>query len=185
MKKNHFALIVLLGLALWGVFDYQMRNDQIGGENDRDQMVNVQEGIKIGNRAPDFELPALESKKVKLSDFKGKKVLLNFWATWCPPCRMEMPHMERFYEDFREKDVVVIAVNVSTTEKSVDDVPKFVKQFELSFPVVLDEKGDVSETYQVIAYPTSYIIDSQGVIRHKFQGAINYDMMNQSFSNLK
>lgn len=185
MKRNFFAVIALLALVVWGVFDYQAEKNATGVMNPNEEMANVQEGIKIGNRAPDFELQSLDGKKVKLSHFRGKKVLLNFWATWCPPCRMEMPHMEKFYEEFKDKDVVVLAVNLSMTEKSVNDVPIFVKQYGLSFPVVLDENGEVSGNYQVIAYPTSYIIDSQGVIRNKFQGAINYDIMNQSFSKIK
>lgn len=185
MKRNAIALIALLVLVVWGAYDYQTKKDHSGVMNQKEQSESVKTGIGLENKAPDFELQSLDGKKVKLSDYKGKKILLNFWATWCPPCRIEMPHMEKFYEEFEKKDVVVLAVNLTRTEKSVEDVPKFVGEYGLTFPVVLDEKGIVSNYYQVVAYPTSYFIDSQGIIRDKFQGAINYDIMKKSAAKMK
>ncbi|MCY9657166.1 TlpA disulfide reductase family protein [Paenibacillus chondroitinus] len=183
-NRNIIAIVALLALIAWGGYDYQAKKRHTEGAASAQQAAGIQEGIAVGNRAPDFELQSLEGKPVKLSDFKGKKVLLNFWATWCPPCRTEMPHMEKFYKEFQNADTVVLAVNLTMTEKSADDVPKFVDAFGLTFPVVKDEKGEVSGNYEVMAYPTSYIIDSQGIIRDKFQGAINYEIMRKSFSKL-
>lgn len=181
MKRNVIAVIILLALIGWGVYDSQSKTEVMTQE----ELNEIKVGTQIGNLAPNFELLSLDGNKVQLSDYRGKKVLLNFWATWCPPCRVEMPHMEKFYNDYKDKDVVVLAVNLTHTEKSVTDVPIFVQDFGLTFPVVMDDNGGTSDVYQVVAYPTSYMIDSNGIIREKFQGAINYDIMKKSVSNLK
>ncbi len=142
-------------------------------------------GIQVGDMAADFTLTSLDGKTVQLSDYRGKKVLLNFWATWCPPCKAEMPHVQKFYEDELQRDVVVLAVNLTDTEKSADRVDEFVRERELTFPVVLDEAGQASDLYRVRAYPTSIVIDSQGVIRGKMQGAMSYDSLRSAFRNLE
>lgn len=181
MRKNSIAIIAVLILAVWGIYDYTKNQTETSNQQQTTEESEV--GIKKGNKAPDVELLNLNGKPVKLSDFVGKKVILNYWATWCPPCRAEMPHMEKFYKD-NEKDVVVLAVNLTNTEQNRDNVSDFVKDFGLTFPIVMDEEGDVSSTYQVIAYPTSYIIDSQGIIQDIFQGAINYDIMEKAISKI-
>lgn len=181
MRKNSIAIIAVLILAVWGIYDYT--KNQTESSNQQQTTEESEIGIKKGNKAPDFELLNLNGEPVKLSDFTDKKVILNYWATWCPPCRAEMPHMEKFYKD-NEKDVVVLAVNLTNTEQNRDNVSDFVKDFGLTFPIVMDEEGDVSSTYQVIAYPTSYIIDSQGIIQEVFQGAINYDIMEKAISKI-
>ncbi len=181
MRKNSIAIIAVLILAVWGIYDYT--KDRTATNNQQQTTEEAEVGIKKGNIAPDFELLNLNGNPVKLSDFTGKKVILNYWATWCPPCRAEMPHMEKFYND-NEKDVVVLAVNLTNTEQNRDNVSDFVEDFGLTFPVIMDEEGDVSSTYQVIAYPTSYMIDSQGIIQEVFQGAINYDIMEKAISKM-
>ncbi|WP_419884408.1 TlpA disulfide reductase family protein [Paenibacillus sp. B-A-8] len=183
MKKNMFALIAIILLFTWGIFDY--KKNQSGQSNNIQQEQSIEVvGIKKGNEAPDFELLNLEEQPVKLSDFKGKKVILNFWATWCPPCRTEMPHMEKYYTDYKD-DTVVLAVNLTNTEQKTANVTGFIEQFGLSFPVALDSEGDVSSKYQVVAYPTSFIIDSQGIIQEIYQGAINYDLIKKALSNVE
>src|SRR5690606_9773304 len=139
-------------------------------------------GVEIGNRAPDFEIETLEGKNVSLSDFRGKPVMLNFWATWCPPCRQEMPDMEEFH---KENDVVVIAVNLLDTEMNQDAVKKFVDEFGLTFDVGLDGDGEVSVQYRINPIPTTFMIDSNGIIQHKSYGAMNYDAMVENLQNLK
>ncbi|MFS0753056.1 peroxiredoxin family protein [Oceanobacillus sp. 1P07AA] len=139
-------------------------------------------GLEVGNLAPDFKLQTLNGETVKLSDFRGRRVMLNFWATWCPPCRAEMPDMEKFYQ---EKDVTILAVNLTETEASMQDVHDFVEEFGLTFPVLLDKKIEVATTYQIRPIPTSYMIDSNGVIRYQAFGALNYEMMVSEFENMK
>ncbi|KAB2494281.1 TlpA family protein disulfide reductase [Priestia endophytica] len=131
-------------------------------------------GIGRGNIAPDFSLETLEGKVVSLSEFKGKKVFLNFWATWCPPCRAEMPDIQKFSED---EDVVVLAINLTHTEDSLLTVDNFIQDRGFTFPILIDKNGEVAEQYRVQAYPTSYMIDSEGRIQYIALGAMNYDLM--------
>lgn len=185
MKKSMIAVLVLIGLVVYGGYDYFHKSSSETGQIAESGEANLETGILKGQLAPDFALTDLQGNTVRLSDFKGKKVLVNFWATWCPPCRVEMPHMQKFYEDYQSKDVVILGVNLTPTEENPDNVQAFVKEQQLTFPIVLDKEGDVMQTYQVVAYPTTFLLDSDGVIREKFQGAIHYDMMKEAVSNIK
>lgn len=132
------------------------------------------EGIQIGMPAPDFVLETLDGELVRLSDYRGKKVFLNFWASWCGPCRDEAPVMQNFYETSPDdSNHEILAVNMTTKELSEDDVTTFVQKYGLSFPVVLDPNGEVEKLYQVIAYPTSYIVSAEGIITYAFKGPIS------------
>ncbi|MEN1967230.1 TlpA disulfide reductase family protein [Lentibacillus sp. N15] len=139
-------------------------------------------GLSKGDMAPDFELETLDGKTVHLSDFKGERVLVNFWATWCPPCRAEIPDLEKLYQN---KDVTILATNLTMSEENENKVTDFVDEFGMSFPVLKDSDGDVSATYQVQAYPTSYMIDSNGRIQFIQLGPMNYDQMVQELENMK
>lgn len=140
-------------------------------------------GIEKGNVAPDFELVKLSGETIKLSDYKGKKVMLNFWASWCGPCRAEMPDMQELHEEGRE-DLVILAVNATHTEQSESGPANFVSEYGLTFPILIDEAGRVNETYQVIALPTTYFIDSEGKIADKFTGTLSYEQMLNGISKL-
>lgn len=137
-------------------------------------------GLKIGVKAPDFEVKNLAGETVKLSDFQGKKVLLNFWATWCPPCKEEMPDMENFYKQAGD-DVVILAVNIDPQY----DVNKFVTEMGITFPILLDEKDEVNSMYQVLTIPTTYFIDEEGIIRHKYISAMTEDIMKQYVDDMR
>ena len=100
--------------------------------------------------------------------------MLNFWATWCPPCKEEMPEMEKFYQK-TNGDVVILAVNIDPQY----NVKEFVTEMGSSFPVLLDEKDKVNSIYQVLTIPTTYFIDEQGIIRHKYLSAMNVEIMEQ------
>lgn len=181
--RNLLIALLLVGLIGWVVYDNIRTKDDASTPPAAEG--EIVPGVNVGDTAVDFTLTTLDGQTVKLSDYRGKKVLLNFWATWCPPCKVEMPHMEKFYKDYQDKQVVILGVNLAHTESSVEDVQRFVKNYGLTFPIVSDEKGKISSRYQVVAYPTSYVIDSQGVIRNKFQGAINEEMMIKTFKALK
>lgn len=133
-------------------------------------------GITEGNVPPDFELMTLDGEKMSLSSLEGKKVILNFWATWCPPCRKEMPDMQKIHDDY-EGEVVVAAVNLTSSEKNIDSVKRFVDELGLTFPVLLDEDGKINKQFEVLSYPTSYIVNEDGVITTKFAGAMTYEQM--------
>lgn len=122
-------------------------------------------GLEVGQNAPNFQLNNIKGEVVNLSDFKGKVVLLNFWATWCPPCVEEMPEMQDFYDDRNADKIEILAINATNFERSSTMPIDFVKQHQLTFPILLDSEGDVVELYKVRFFPTTYILDEDGVIR--------------------
>ena len=124
--------------------------------------------LSIGSKAPDFELYDLEGNIHKLSDYKGDPVLLNFWATWCGPCRSEMPHLEEVYEEWEDNDLTFFAVNVG---ESSTDVTSFLDYFGFNMPVLLDSSRTVSRKYGVSGIPTTYFIDEDGIIQDRIVGA--------------
>lgn len=139
------VLLLLIGLLVWNLFE--PKEPAIG--------------LEKGDQAPDFELKTLDGQTASLSDYQGKKVLVNFWATWCKPCRTEMPDLDAIRSEYDQ--VEVLAVNLTTTEKSVDHVAAFADELKLSFPILLDQKG-IQARYQVLSYPTTYILDEKGRI---------------------
>lgn len=124
---------------------------------------------RVGFAAPDFTLDRLGGGQVTLSEFRGKVVIVNLWASWCLPCRGEMPLFQDFYEANSARGLVIIAVN-TTYQDSEADASEFVREFGLSFPIALDRTGEVSGLYQLRALPTTFFIDRQGVIRELVLG---------------
>lgn len=123
-------------------------------------------------KAADFELQTLSGDTIQLSDYQGKKVILNFWATWCPPCKAEMPHMQKFYEEHGD-EVEVIAVNLTSRDNGKEALASFIEEYGLTFPIPLDEEGEYGEIYEVISIPTTYVIDEKGDILHKIVGPLD------------
>lgn len=116
----------------------------------------------VGAPAPDFELVDVEGETVILSEQRGGVVLLNFWATWCGPCRVEMPTLQAKYDDLQEQGFTIVGVNF---DESSEDVRAFGEELELSFPLVLDPGAKVQRLYNIRGYPSSVIVDEQGVIQ--------------------
>ena len=128
---------------------------------------------EIGRQAPDFTLTDLEGRAVRLSDLRGKAVLINFWATWCPPCREEMPQIEAFYTAYRDQvEVLGIAVG-----ESPEQVRAFLAEHPYSWRFMADTAMSVTDQYRVFAIPTSYFIDAQGIVRGSFMGAMTADQI--------
>jgi len=117
-----------------------------------------------GFSAPDFALETLAGDQVALSDLRGKVVLVNFWASWCPPCRAEMPAIERVYRSHKDLGLEVLAIN-TTNQDDQGAAAAFVQEFGLTFPVPLDHTGAVSASYNLRGLPSTYFIDRHGVIR--------------------
>ncbi|QTD42214.1 thiol-disulfide oxidoreductase ResA [Sporosarcina sp. Te-1] len=117
--------------------------------------------LGVGDKAPDFELVDLDGNKHRLSDYEGQGVFLNFWGTWCPPCKKEMPYIENHYKEFKEKGVHVLSVNVGEPKLKVES---FRNQYDLTFPVLIDKTKDVKEAYNIQPLPTTFLIDKHGKI---------------------
>lgn len=191
MMKKLLAAALLLGLigyALWQA----LLPKEAAVEDELESYVNgsvdVQEmpaeGIEKGQEAPDFTLPSIDGKETSLADFRGKKVILNFWATWCPPCKAEMPEMQKFHEQYGS-DVAILAVNLTSTEANSNRVQAFLKEKGFTFPVLLDQKDTVgTKQYAVMTIPTSYFIDEKGTIAQRINGPMNFTQM-ENFAKSK
>ncbi|MFJ7932852.1 peroxiredoxin family protein [Sporosarcina sp. NPDC096371] len=143
-------------------------------------------GLEKGTTPPDFELTTLTGDVVKLSDLKGKKVVLNFWASWCGPCKAEMPHMQKYYEKNKDKEnVEIIAVNLTSEERrGIEGVEQFIDAYGLTFPIPMDTDGDVMMQYKVITIPTTYMIGTDGVIAFKKVGPMDEKTLKALINNL-
>lgn len=129
-------------------------------------------GPRVGFQAPDFSVATLDGQNLSLSDYRGKVVMLNFWATWCIPCRTEMPSMERLYARYGGSSFEILAISGGEDESAVRP---FVDDFKLNFPIALDSPMDIYNAYKVTAIPSTYLVNRDGVITHRFFGAVEWD----------
>lgn len=128
--------------------------------------------VAIGQPAPDFTLGDLQGRSYTLSQLRGKVVIVNFWATWCPPCRAEMPSMERLHRELSGEGLVMLAVNIEKDGRRT--VGQFLASTPHSFPILLDEQEMVQRRYGVNKFPESFIIRKDGIIDDKVVGAIDW-----------
>lgn len=193
MNKKWFGvllLVLLAGIATVNIMKDKKEITEIENPGikveDQEAISGEIAGIEIGDRAPDFTLETLDGKKVALSDYQGKKVILNFWATWCPPCKAEMPHMQSFYKkEAKKSNVEILAVNLTSEDRGKAAVAEFAKQYSLTFPILLDQDGTIGPKYQVATIPTTYILNTDGTVHQKIIGPMDEQMMNQLVSELK
>ncbi|MBV7506512.1 redoxin domain-containing protein [Bacillus sp. sid0103] len=178
MIKKVMASVILISLLTVAIVQAMDKKSET--PETTSQTTTSKEGLAVGAKAPDFELKTLTGEKIKLSNLKGKKVMLNFWATWCPPCKAEMPAMEKFSKQ-KQKDIVILAVNIDPQL----DVQGFVDENKITFPILLDADDQVNETYQVLSIPTTYFIDSKGIIQNKYTGSMDLDVMKDFTNKLK
>lgn len=154
-KQRRIAHLIILGLGLVWIYLSADRS----GESTAGQVPAPQKGFL----APDFELNTPTGETTRLSDLQGQAVLVNLWATWCPPCRAEMQSIEKIYQEYKEQGFTVLAVNM-TYQDDPSAVPPFVNEQRLSFPILLDETGEMANAYQLRSLPSSYFIRRDGTI---------------------
>lgn len=128
--------------------------------------------LPVSKAAPALALPTLNGGTTSLEQLRGRVVLVNFWAVWCPPCRKEMPSMARLAEKMSKRPFAILGVNVG---ESPDEIRAFLKQVPVSFPILLDTEGEHLKPWQVFAFPTSYVVDKQGRLRLGLFGSIEWD----------
>jgi len=158
------GLIVALGVASGAIYFTQGSKE----ESKKNPATELEEAPKEGFLAPQFALYDLSGNLVRLRDFREKVVLLNFWATWCSPCRREIPSLDRLYQMRKNEGFEIVAVNAERT--SVSQVASFAEKYQMSFPILLNPQKDVGSKYRVRAIPTSFLLDKNGVIRWKIVG---------------
>lgn len=151
-RRIFYILILIAGLAWIGISADPAGSGTAGAR-----------APQAGFLAPDFTLKTPEGETITLSALQGKAVLINLWATWCPPCRAEMPAIQKVYEEYKEQGLVVLAIN-STVQDDPFAIAPFVAEYSLTFPILLDETGEVSRAYQLRSLPSSYFIRRDGII---------------------
>jgi peroxiredoxin len=153
-------IAVGIGSLLW-----MGQQSATGASQQADPLIQASKG----KAAPDFALFSHEGQEISLSDYQGQVILINWWATWCPPCKAEMPAINAFYETHQANGFVVLAVN---SQEGASTVKDFIQDNGFTFPVLLDSQGQVMDRFHVRALPTSFIIDRHGVIQHIQTGEI-------------
>lgn len=200
MKKNiiiGITAIILVVIAVYVTKNYNSKSEIVINPPRQDQQTEQRTPDSESTPAADdnsseskinlmdnydFTLEDLNGNMVKLSSLKGKKVFLNFWATWCPPCKAEMPDIEKLYQETKDNDLIILAVNSGEDKKAVEN---FMNENNYNFTVLLDVKGEVSRLYQVTGIPTSYFIDTGGFLDDGISGAMPLEAMKEYVSNLK
>ena len=186
MKKKLIGLSVVMALVAIMLGTYikkQIEASEAISEQAVSYEMNLDqtEGLGKGQIAPDFTLKTLTGETFTLSELKGKKVILNFWASWCPPCKKEMPHLQKYYEkEAKEDNAVIVAVNITHAERSMDrmkTVQQFVDGFDLTFPIPLMEEEGVDKLYQIITIPSTFMIDTEGRIQHQIIGPLDQEAL--------
>jgi peroxiredoxin len=160
MKKNILVVVVAVLAVVGALFFF--------GQNSGTRMKIIREG----DRAPEFQLPSLDGKMVHLSSYRGKVVMVHFWATWCPPCVEELPTLERLFRAYFGKDLEILAVSVD--EGGAGAVGQFMQKNRLALPVLLNPDQSVSRSYGTIKFPETYLVDRDGVVRRKVIGAVDW-----------
>ncbi|HWP56401.1 MAG TPA: TlpA disulfide reductase family protein [Candidatus Acidoferrales bacterium] len=169
-RRSRSVCLVLAAAALLGW------TSRLQAEAPRSAAINYKvipnlEEVKDHPSAPDFTLVGPDNKKISLKDFRGKLVFLNFWASWCAPCREEMPAMERLYQEFKNKGFTILAVSVKDSRK---DAIAFVKELKLTYPIALDPEGEVGLLYGAWGLPATYLIDANGIVLARAWGPANW-----------
>ena len=159
-KRRAFYVIMLVAGLAWVFISADRAGTSTAGEIPAPRQ---------GFLAPDFTLQTTEGDTIALSDFRGQAVLVNLWATWCPPCRAEMPAIQKLYDEYKDQGLVVLAINMTYQDNAKAVVP-FTQKNRLTFPILIDDTGKVADKYELRSLPSSFFIDHQGIIQEVVVG---------------
>ena len=199
MKKTVIAFIILFVLLF--IWDRLLKNQQkysIPENQNTTNTNNTQEDLQTDDKniannninssstnlqkAPDFSLISLNKNEIKLSNYRGKVIILDFWATWCPPCRVEIPFFIELYKQYKEQGLAIIGVATSDEKNKVE---AFAKNYKINYPVVMGNEKIVEDYGGIRGLPTTFIIDKEGNIREKFIGYRPKEVFEEVFLKLK
>lgn len=189
MKKNiGIGIILVLVITMLGTY-IKAEIDQSTAINEqalgKEVELGEEVGLEKGQFAPDFTLYSLQGEPLTLSELRGKRVVLNFWATWCPPCEAEMPHMQKYYEKYRKEDnVEIVGVNMTYANEKLERVEQFLKSYDITFPIVLEQTEAVAFQYEILTMPTTYMIDTEGKIQKQIIGPLDLDALRENVMQL-
>ncbi|MBI0576198.1 thiol-disulfide oxidoreductase ResA [Neobacillus cucumis] len=173
MKKRRLVMrtiiLLVLGLAVAYTLYQNLTKDD-------------QQKVAIGKPAPDFVLTDMQGKKHRLSDYKGQGVFLNFWGTWCKPCEREMPYINNQYQQFKDKGVQVLAVDINESNIAVN---QFADRYSLDFPIVIDKDKQVMNVYGIDPLPATFLIDKDGNVVKYFTGQLTEDRVREFMEKIK
>lgn len=180
MKKNILLwsiafIVVIIAIYTTGAFNTNPTDENLINDS------NQNETISESQKSPNFTLTDLDGNSVSLSDYEGKNVYVNFFATWCPPCKAEMPEIEKISQKYKDKDLVVLAIDIG---EDYDTVKSFVQENNYTFKVLLDSDQAVATQYNITSIPVSLFIDKQGNIVSKKIGAMTMEDMEVSVQEL-
>lgn len=174
------ALVALLGLLGWGMWRQQAGSPGVI-TNDGPATVSV-----MSRPASDFRLPLYDpfngQSEFQLSDYRGQTIVLNFWASWCPPCREEAPVLESVWRQYQAEDVIFVGVDIWDTEQ---DARAYIREFNITFPNVIDNRGKVAVEYGLTGVPETYFITPEGMISRKVIGAISQAVLEESIAEAR
>ncbi|MCT4607011.1 MAG: TlpA family protein disulfide reductase [Marinisporobacter sp.] len=189
-KKRAVLLgVILLGIVVFFIF---VKNEepkenliiQSQKTKEKDEITKEEKGVFVGDQAYDFTLLDREGNEIKLSDLKGKVVFLNFFTTWCGSCAQEMRYIQEVYEQYKEKDIVFLVVNVLAAEKKdVEGVNEFLDEKGYTFPILYDVDGNISVKYKVNAFPATYIINQEGIVEESVTQSMEKEVMIEKIEN--
>jgi thiol-disulfide isomerase/thioredoxin len=171
-RSNTFVSLIMIGAGLitLGTLSFvYLSSSQVAAEADFSTIPVV-----ANYAAPNLQLHDINGSAVSLDMYRGNVVLVNLWATWCPPCKAEMPTLQNFYEEFKDKGFFIVAID---DDETVDLVKKFVGEYGLTFPVWLDEGSVTEKTFGTINLPSSWVIDRAGTVRLFWVGAISFRVL--------
>ena len=154
-KRRVFYVVILVAALAWIFVSADQAGTSTAGEIPAPRQ---------GFLAPDFTLQTPEGETITLSDLRGQAVLVNLWATWCPPCRAEMPAIQKLYDEYKDQGLVVLGVNMTYQDNAQAVVP-FAQENGLTFPILIEATGEVAGKYELRSLPSSFFIDRQGIIQ--------------------
>jgi peroxiredoxin len=170
-NKRTFMRVLVLGViavALGSTFYTAYSNDE--------------SIVKVGGPAPDFILKNLQGEEIRLSELKGKGVVINFWATWCNPCKREMPLIEEQYQLVMDQDIEILAINIAESHLAVSS---FINRLGVTFPVLLDSQRVVTQRYAVGALPSTFFVNKEGIVMDHFVGEMDEKILTERLALIK